>query len=75
MNIYATSNAYHDFVGEEVGECWDSLFANIDLRVDGQVLKPHFYCRVLNPNSTKKTTLEINHGNQDDLSAYAQKSN
>jgi hypothetical protein len=46
-------NAYHDFVGEEVGECWDSLFANIDLHVDGQVLKPHFYCRVLNPNSTK----------------------
>jgi len=57
MNIYATTNAYHDFIGEEVGECWDSLFANIDLHVDGQVLKPHFYCWVLNPNSTKKNIL------------------
>lgn len=67
-------NAYPDFVGEEVGKCWDSLFANIDLCVNDQMLKPHFYCWVLNPNSTKirkKTSLEIDHGNQDDLSAYA----
>lgn len=44
-------NAYHDFVGEEVGERWDSPVADVCLRVDAKVLKPHFNRRVVNPNS------------------------
>jgi hypothetical protein len=44
-------NAYHDFVGEEVGERWDPPVADVGLRVDVEVLEPHLDRRVVDPNS------------------------
>jgi len=51
-----SADAYHDFVGEEVGERREAPVANVSLRVDAEVLKPHFYCRIVNPNSAKTNT-------------------
>jgi hypothetical protein len=58
MREAATAETYHDFVGEEVGEGRDTPVADVGLRVNVEVLKPYFYCRIVNPNSAKPTRIK-----------------